>query len=68
MRRIYYAHISGAGWIRELHVGHINCTPYFDKALPLLSGVLTDLPPLVAMQFKGYRLRIIKVEYDQETP
>lgn len=67
MRRTYYAHISGSGWIKELHGVSVSCTPYFDKALPLLSGALEVLPDLVGQQYRGYRLRILKVEHDEVT-
>jgi hypothetical protein len=65
-RRTYYAHIAGAGWIKEFHGVQVSCTPYFDKALPLLAGAL-DLEGLISQQFHGYRLRIVRVEVDVVT-
>lgn len=66
MRRTYYAHIAGAGWVKDL-MPCVICTPYFDKAMPLLKGALTELPELVELQFRGYRLRIVRVELDVVT-
>lgn len=65
-RHTYYAHISGAGWIKDINPS-ISCTPYFDKAMPLLVGALECLPEIVEYQYRGYRLRILKVEHDAVT-
>ncbi len=66
-RHTYYAHIAGTGWIRDINTLSVSCTPYFDKAMPLLVGALEHLPDIVSNQYRGYRLRILKVEHDAVT-